>query len=265
MSGPLATATTNTLAGSTHSVTAATRYTKSYDTTGWLKVQLEADARTAKKADFAFICEFIKVIMAGEKGDRAYFVIKEGEYKDRTASLKKENVTKCLVDVNRGAGAKLVATIGAYKQLASKPRNGEIHNQLVSTLEFEGHRAMITLDSDIPYVETNRVSPFFNQLRQSKPLPRGIYRIMAPQSAKSDRYTAFYVTAPGGNPELKYHTVWFPIEYAPNHNSNFVHVGNVSEGCVTMYDLTEWNALYHYLISNRSDSEGKYVGTVTIK
>ena len=32
-----------------------------------------------------------------------------------------------------------------------------------------------------------------------------------------------------------------------------------------MYDLTQWNALYHYLIYNRSDSEGKYVGTVTIK
>ena len=64
---------------------------------------------------------------------------------------------------------------------------------------------------------------------------------------------------------MKYHTVWFPIEYAPNHNSNFVHVGNVSEGCVTMYDLTQWNALYHYLISNRSDSEGIYVGTVNIK
>ncbi|MCA1860491.1 hypothetical protein LE191_10295 [Janthinobacterium sp. HSC-3S05] len=265
MSGPLATATTNTRLGSMHRVTAATRYTKSYDTTGWLKVQLEADAVTGKRTDFAFICEFVKVIMAGEKGDRAFFVIKEGEHKGRTASMKKENAAKCLVDVKRGSGAKLVATMGTYKELASKPRRGQIHNQLVSTLEFDGHSAMITLDSDIPYVETNRVSPFFKQQRHSKPLPRGIYRIMAPQSAKADKYTAFYVTAPGGNPDLKYHTVWFPIEYAPNHNSNFVHVGNVSEGCVTMYDLTQWNALYHYLISNRSDSEGIYVGTVTIK
>lgn len=55
MSGPLATTTTNTRAGSTYPVKAATRYTKSYDTTGWLKVQLEADAATGKKADFAFM------------------------------------------------------------------------------------------------------------------------------------------------------------------------------------------------------------------
>ncbi|MEG1323541.1 MAG: hypothetical protein RSD99_01525 [Janthinobacterium sp.] len=158
MSGPLATATTNTRLGSMHRVTAATRYTKSYDTTGWLKVQLEADAVTGKRTDFAFICEFVKVIMAGEKGDRAFFVIKEGEHKGRTASMKKENAAKCLVDVKRGSGAKLVATMGTYKELASKPRRGQIHNQLVSTLEFDGHSAMITLDSDIPYVETNRVS-----------------------------------------------------------------------------------------------------------
>jgi hypothetical protein len=77
--------------------------------------------------------------------------------------------------------------------------------------------------------------------------------------------TEFYVTYPGGNPDLKYHTVWFPIEYAATANSNFVHVGNISEGCVTIYDLTKWNDVYRYLISNRSDKEGKYVGIVTIE
>ena len=212
----------------------ATRFTKSLDTTGWLKVQLEADALGKKKQDFAFLCEFVKVAMAGDKGGRSYFVIKEGEHKGRTASMKAENAAKCLVVAKRGAGAKLIATKGAYKSLISKPRGNQKHNQLVSTLEFGGHSAMITLDSDIPYIETNRASPFFEQERHSKPLPSGSYRILAPQSAKPDKYTAFYVSAPGGNPDLKYHTVWFPIEYAATHNSNFVHVGNLSEGCVTM-------------------------------
>lgn len=32
-----------------------------------------------------------------------------------------------------------------------------------------------------------------------------------------------------------------------------------------MYELEKWNALYAYLISNRLDAEGKYVGTVTIE
>lgn len=69
----------------------------------------------------------------------------------------------------------------------------------------------------------------------------------------------------GTYPDLKYHTVWFPIEYAATLNSNFVHVGNLSEGCVTMYELPMWNALYSYLIKNRLDKEGLYVGTVTIE
>ena len=265
MSAPLATATTNTRTDSTYPATVVTRYTKSYDTTGWLKVQLEADLKTKKLATFAFLCEFVKVAMAGEEKGRAFFVIQEGEHRGRTASMKKENAAKCLVDVKRGKGATLIVIKGDYKWLLSKPRKNQGHNQLVSTLEFDGHRAMITLDSDIPYTERNPLSRFNGQQRHSKPLPPGYYRIMAPQSAKDDSMTSFYVTAPGGNPDLKYHTVWFPIEYAANDNSNFVHVGNVSEGCVTMYDLTQWNALYHYLISNRSDAEGTYVGSVTIK
>lgn len=99
----------------------------------------------------------------------------------------------------------------------------------------------------------------------SKPLPKGVYKILAPQNPKNPGYTLGYVNNPGGNPDLKYHTVWFPIEYAATHNSNFVHVGNLSEGCVTMYDLTMWNDLYIYLISNRLDKDGLYVGTVSIQ
>jgi hypothetical protein len=109
------------------------------------------------------------------------------------------------------------------------------------------------------------VSPYRGQERQSKPLPKGTYKILAPQSPKLLGFTDNYRTGSGGYPELKFHTVWFPIEYAPTHNSNFVHVRNLSEGCATMYELPMWNPLYLYLIKNRSDQEGKYVGTVTIK
>lgn len=73
------------------------------------------------------------------------------------------------------------------------------------------------------------------------------------------------MSRPGGYPGLKYHTVWFPVDYAGNYNSSFVHVGNISEGCVTTYQLEMWNPLYRYLISNRSDPEGMYVGTITIE
>jgi hypothetical protein len=258
MNAAVGTAHTNPIAGSFVPVQVKTRYTKSLDTTGWLRVRLEPSGTSA------YLCEFVKIVISRED-DRTHFQILEGEYKGKAASLAKENAAKCLVDGKRGQGAKLVAKVGRRQWLESKPRGNQRHNQLVSTLFFDGQSAMITLDSDVQFEETNPLSPNRGKVLQSKPLPRGIYKIMAPTHPHKAAYTQFYVTAPGGNPDLKYHTVWFPIEYAPTHNSNFVHVGNLSEGCVTMYDLTKWNALYRYLISNRVDKEGKYVGTVTIE
>lgn len=258
MNQVIARARTNTTAGSVHPAVVSTKFTKAPDTSGWLKVKLEPSGQ------MVFLPEFVKVSVTKEDG-RTHFMILEGEYKGKLASLKIENAAGCLVSAVRGNGAKIVAKTLGRQRLASRPRHNEVLNQLVATLTFDGQSAMITLDSDVDYVESNPLSPYYEQRRHSKPLPKGTYRILTPSFAKRADFTSFYVTAPGGNPDLKFHTVWFPIEYAPNQNSNFVHVGNLSEGCVTMYDLTKWNALYKYLISHRSDKEGKYVGTVTIE
>lgn len=235
-----------------------TRYTKSLDTSGWLRVRLEPGGQSA------FLCEFVKVEVTDE-GERTRFTILEGEHKNKQASLSKGNAALCLVNAVRGSGATLKVKVGKRQLLKSKPRRDQELNQLVSTLYFERETATITLDSDVDYQETNRNSPNFGKAQHSKPLPPGTYKILAPDSPKQASMTSFYVTNPGGNPNLKYHTVWFPIENPATFNSNFVHVGNLSEGCVTMYDLTKWNALYRYLISNRSDAQGKYVGTITIE
>lgn len=255
MNQVIARARTNTTAGSVHPAVVATKYTKSPDTSGWLKIQLEPSGK------MTFLPEYVKVSVTKE-GARTHFMILEGEHKGEIASLKSENAAKCLVSASRGTGAKLVAKIKGRERLFSKPRN-ETLNQLVATLYFNGQASMITLDSDVKFRDP--ALGRFNNLKQSQPLPKGTYKILAPQHAHDPANTEFYVTEPGGNPDLKYHTVWFAIEYAPTGNSNFVHVGNLSEGCVTIYDLTKWNDVYRYLISNRSDKEGKYVGTVTIE
>ncbi|WP_426336984.1 hypothetical protein ACN9MY_06155 [Pseudoduganella sp. R-31] len=258
MNQVIARARTNTNANSVHPVVVTTKYTKSPDTSGWLKVQLEPSG------GMVFLPEFVKVSVIKEDS-RTHFMILEGDNKGKTASLKRENAANCLAAASRGNGAKIVAKTLGRQKLASRPRHNEVLNQLIATLTFDGQSAMITLDSDVDFKESNPMSPYYEQIRHSQPLPKGTYRILAPSVAKRADFTSFYVTAPGGNPDLKFHTVWFPIEYAATQNSNFVHVGNLSEGCVTMYDLTKWNALYKYLISNRSDKEGKYVGTVTIE
>jgi hypothetical protein len=245
--------------GSQHLVTVdvKTLYTKSIDESGWLLVKLASGEKVG-------IPEFVKVGVV-KTDDRTHFVIFEGRYKGKTASLAKINADKCLVNIKRGNGAKLVAKIVGRKMTTSIVQ-GKEYNQLWATLEFNGKRANITLDSDIDYREENPISPDKNKWKHSKPLPVGIYKIKTPEAPPGHDYTSFYAREnyPGTYPNLKNHRVWFPIEYAATYNSNFIHVGNVSEGCVTMYDLKMWNPLYEYLISNRSDKEGKYVGTVQI-
>lgn len=257
MSPPIAATRTNATPNSVVTIPVKIRYTKSLDATGWLRVKLES-------GEAGFLPEFVRVAIEKET-DRTFFLINEGRYKGQMASLSKDNASKCLVDVKRGSGATLVAKRGPkYETLYSKPK-GETNKQLISTLHFNGISATITLDSDIKFKENNPVSPFAGQFLQSKPLPPGIYKILVPESAKSTDATGFYRTEAGGNPDLKYDTVWFPIEYAKTYNSSFVHVGNLSEGCVTMYELGKWNSLNAYLISNRIEPDGKYVGSITIK
>ena len=258
MSQPIAIAPTNPRPGSVHPIDVKIRYTKSPDSTGWLRVKLEPSGESG------YLCEFVKVAISDE-GDRTHFLILEGTNKGLKASLGKDNAAKCLVAGPRGPGAKIVAKTLGRKWLVSEPRGGDGHNQLLATLSFDGKKATISLDSDVDYPETNVASPDYKKIKHSKPLPKGTYRILAPQNPKATKFTGIYATAPGGYPDLKYHTVWFPVEYAATLNSNFVHVGNLSEGCVTMYELPMWNALYAYLIKNRLDKEGKYVGTVTIE
>lgn len=257
----IAQATTNRRVGSQHLVTVGekTLYTKSIDESGWLLVKLASGEKVG-------IPEFVKVGVV-KTDDRTHFVIFEGRYKGKTASLSKINADKCLVNVKRGKGAKLVAKTIGYKWLVSTPRKNQNLHQLLATLEFDKKKATVTLDSDCDYIETNSQSPYYGKRLHSKPLPKGTYKILTPETAHNAGATSFYAdpTNPGSYPNLKYHTVWFQLENPATYNSNYVHVGNLSEGCVTTYQLEMWNPLYSYLISNRVDSEGKYVGTVTIE
>jgi hypothetical protein len=238
------------------------RYTKDIDETGWLAILLEGGSRVT-------VPEFVKVELTTGKvdprtgkpaDDRVYFDVLEGRYKGKKASLKKENAAKCLVDVRRGNGATLTVEITGRKKEYSQVR-GETRNQLFAKLSCPGvPGAIISLDSDVDFTD-----PVDGKPKHSKPLAKGTYQIFTPQEAHDRDMTGFYRTSPGGFAGLKYDTVWFQIRNPATSNSNYVHVGNLSEGCITVYELKWWNAIYKYLISNRSDKDGTYVGSVTIK
>lgn len=171
-----------------------------------------------------------------KEGGRTYFLIKEGRYANNIASLSDQNVAKCLINCSRGCGATLTVKKLGRKREISNIRYIE-WNQLFSELSFDGKTARITIDSDVDYIETNPFSPFCNQILHSKLLLDGIYKIMAPVAAKDKRFTVRYRTHQNGYSALSYDTVWFPIEYAPTYNSDFVHVGHLSEGCITCYEI----------------------------
>lgn len=232
------------------------RYTRSLDTTGWLLVQLEPSRSRV------VVCEYTKVMIQKKTGGRTYFKILEGRYANQNASLSDVNVPKCLVTANRGTGATLnVKILGRKKEFS--PIKGYEYNQLFAELTFSGKKARITLDSDVDYTETDTNNPLYNKVRHSKPLPKGTYNILIPTYPISTDYTSGYRTHSNGFKDLKYDGVWFPVEYAPNYNSNFVHIGNVSHGCVTCYEIQKWNELYDYLIKHRT-ADGKYIGKLII-
>jgi hypothetical protein len=254
-------ALTNRIFGSSEDAVITTKYTRSVDTSGWLKVKLEPSG------GFAFLCEYTKVLVQRSSGGRTYFLINEGIYANKTASVADTNALRCLISYTRGTGASIRVKIKGRQEKKSTIREEDIKplNQLVAELSFLNKSIFITLDSDVVFLETDPTSPNHDQLIKSKPLKKGEYKIMTPMIPKDKAYTDRYRTHRNGYSDLKYDVVWFPVEDKESRNSKFIHVGHLSEGCITIYDFSKWNDLYQYLITNRMDVNGKYIGTVTIE
>lgn len=61
--------------------------------------------------------------------------------------------------------------------------------------------------------------------------------------------------------------IWFPTRLAGQSaaSSRYIHIGYLSEGCVTVYELTKWNAIYDYLINHRMTEHGvKLIGQLIV-
>ena len=92
----------------------------------------------------------------------------------------------------------------------------------------------------------------------------GTHSVLSPDYSHQLISTSGYAAA---TPGMVGNDVWFPIGLhgSLENSSRFVHVGNFSEGCVTMYQLERWTALYEYLISHRvPGSRGKRVGSLVV-
>jgi hypothetical protein len=213
------------------------------DDSGWV-LALKPDNKTK-----ASLCSHTKVQVITKANGRTLFKVCDGPNKDQSLSMSNENAALHLSNHPKDAPAQAEASLTViYKKRDtawySKARNQTLDQQLGS-LAFLGKTIEVTLNSDWGGSYT--------------PIAVGEYKIRIPDSPHDSNMTAYYRKVA---PKLRYDQVWFPIEHG--NNSRYVHVGNVSDGCVTVVDLEKWNDVYSYLIRHRTPG-GKHVGKLIVK
>ncbi len=203
-------------------------YINKVDKHGWLKVLKTSNQN-------AFLPEYTKLQITESKNKRVYFKVLDGFNAGIFASLQDINANEYL-----GRKAPLQTPVVIHVRYGEKK---EMHSaiwrknflQQTATLTVEGVSALVTLNSKLDPPHDKHT-----------PLPLGKYKVGLPLPMHDNRMTSFYREA---QRDLRADQIWFPIEYG--NNTRFVHVGNVSEGCVTVMALDKWNAVYQAIISHR--------------
>lgn len=129
-----------------------------------------------------------------------------------------------------------------------------------ASINYQGP-GVITFDLDNNRLKYGNSSWIHTATDPSNPITKGNYKLWLP-----DAVHAY------GNPYLglsSYATVWYRI--GNESSSRYLHVGNVSAGCVTVGekssggkdpDQKQWTDIYNYLKTRRDGS--KYVGTIKV-
>lgn len=239
-------ATTNTIEGSRHVATVDTRYIKlDSEPDDFLKVAFENGNAT-------FLCEYTKVTLIKRERGRIYFKISDGwnSHVGQTAYLSEKN-EHFLSKSGPTLNSEVVHVQYATRSQEISPFKGKLDQQW-ATLNINNQHIQVTLNS----VWSTRYTP----------IPPGRHRIMSPDNSHAQISTRGYREFHPG--KIKANNVWFPIELAgtAGNSSRYVHIGHLSEGCVTVHDLLHWNNVYDFLISHRiPNTNGKYVAFLEVK
>lgn len=223
----------------------ADKFTRRAEASGWLSVRL------TRGGSLASLCEYTRVTNLRESGGRTYFTIADGYVSvGEEASLTSANAARYLSDAGPGGAASLIVQYGGAPAQEDSRFKGKLTQQW-ATLTFGTQTARVTLNS------------VWNSTYQ--PITPGKHNILGPDYSHKAISTAGYV---GATPGMVGNDVWFPIGLmgSTTNSSRYIHVGHLSEGCVTVHQLERWTALYEYLISHRvPGSKGKLVGTLEVR
>jgi hypothetical protein len=207
---------------------------------GWLQARADAGALLP-------LSKYTKVVLTESRAGRTYFKVMDGLAKGRTLSLGDANAQEYLGSrAPTASPASIVVTYGKYVEgWVSAARNNQKLDQQMATLEVAGISAQVTMNSVWGTGFT--------------PLPAGSYVVLLPDAPHQADMTRFYRRV---EPNLKFDQVWFPIKHGDN--SRYVHVGNLSDGCVTVLDLARWADIHEALISHRSP-DGESLAKLEVK
>jgi hypothetical protein len=220
-------------------------FTRRAEDSGWLSVRL------SRTSQLASLCEYTRVNVIRENSGRTYFTIVDGLIAvGEEGSLTTANAARYLSTVGPGSAVTVVVTYAGAPAEEISPFKGRLKQQW-ATLSFGGQTATVTLNS----VWDGRFQP----------IPPGMHAILAPDYSHKTISTAGYAAATDG---MVGNDVWFPIGLhgSSSNSSRYIHVGHLSEGCVTVHQLEKWTAIYEFLISHRvPNSAGKRIGSLEVR
>lgn len=221
------------------------KYTRRADNTGWLAVRL------SKTGNLVSLPEYTAVDVLREVDGRTFFKIVDGYISfGEEASLSSASAERYLSNTGPAGAASVVVTYNGAPSEEVSPFKGKLKQQWAE-LSFNGRTARVTLNSAWGGIYA--------------PIAPGTHAILAPDFSHAKISTAGYAAATRG---MVGNDVWFPIGLSGSmqNSSRYIHVGNLSEGCVTIYQLERWAALYQYLISHRvPGSAGKRIGSLVVR
>jgi hypothetical protein len=215
-------------------------YVKKVGDDGWMQARVGSNRLVP-------LAKYTKVTILASTDGRTSFKVMDGPAMGQTLSMADRNVVEYLGTTGpTQSPATIVVTYGKYTEgWVSEARGGQKLDQQLATLQVSGITAQVTMNSVWD-------GKFF-------PLPAGEYSVLVPDAPHNKNMTRFYRTA---EPTLRYDQVWFPIKVGDN--SRYVHVGNLSDGCTTVLDLSAWAKIEEALISHRS-LDGRSVAKMVVK
>jgi len=192
------------------------------------------------------LCKYTKVEVRETRNHRTQFQVLDGPRKGAVLDMDAHQATRYFGATPPQQGlAALRVKYGHYQAgWVSVARHNQLLDQQFAELQVADVQATVTMNTVWG--------------REFTPLPAGSYKVFAPDGPHDRNMTAFYRNFES---TLSSDQLWFPIDVG--NRSRYVHVGNVSEGCVTVASLDKWARICEALVSHRS-TDGRYVATLTV-